>query len=165
MRMSTSISSKTVLLIVDDFVAARTDEWGNGNVHVCEYECERGYRSWTNWVDKFKYGVVWDGMESCITGDAIGMLLNLDKGTLTVYKNNRRLGVIKYGLSGLYCWYTSVWGGTAVTLKREEAPRASGVAQVEYENEEYSSEIKEEDTNASADTGAGQTGMTKEIGI
>jgi len=84
-------------------------------------------------------------MEDCNTGDVIGMLLNLEEGTLTVYKNNRRLGVMKDGLSGLYCWYTSVWGGAAVTLKREEAPRASGVAQVEYENEEYSSEIKEED--------------------
>ena len=60
-------------------------------------------------------------MEDCNTGDVIGMLLlNLEEGTLTVYKNNRRLGVMKDGLSGLYCWYTSVWGGTAVTLKREE---------------------------------------------
>ena len=44
-------------------------------------------------------------MEDFSDGDTIGMLLNLDKGTLTVYRNGHRLGVMKDGLSGPYCWY------------------------------------------------------------
>ena len=42
-------------------------------------------------------------------GGTIGLLLDLDEGTLTVYKNGRRLGVMKDGLSGEYCWYTSIY--------------------------------------------------------
>ncbi|EJK70528.1 hypothetical protein THAOC_08102, partial [Thalassiosira oceanica] len=38
----------------------------------------------------------WEGNERSTTGDTIGMLLeDLDEGTLTVYKNNRRLGVME----------------------------------------------------------------------
>lgn len=34
------------------------------------------------------------------------MLLDLDKGTLTVYTNGRRLGAMTSKLSGEYCWFT-----------------------------------------------------------
>ena len=60
----------------------------------------------------------------CDDGDTIGMLLNLDEGTLTVYKNNRRLGVLKDGLSGSYCWCATVWEGDTVAVKSVEPPRA-----------------------------------------
>ena len=63
-------------------------------------------------------------MEACHSGDTIGMLLNLDEGTLTVYKNNRRLGVLKDGLSGSYCWFVSVSTGDAISIKRGEPPVA-----------------------------------------
>ena len=36
--------------------------------------------------------------------DHIGLLLDLDQGTMTVYKNDERLGVMATGLSGEYCW-------------------------------------------------------------
>ena len=44
----------------------------------------------------------WDGMEDFGYGSTykIGMLLDLDEGTLSVYKNGRRLGVMKRGLAG-----------------------------------------------------------------
>ena len=65
-------------------------------------------------------------MESCESGDTVGMLLNLDGGTLTVYRNNRRLGVMKTGLSGPYCWYVSLansqTGTDAVSIKRGILP-------------------------------------------
>ena len=32
-----------------DFRAQRSDDWGNGNVHVCEYFCEEGTMTWTDW--------------------------------------------------------------------------------------------------------------------
>ena len=104
------------------FLAARTDKWGSGNVHVCEYECEYGSMTWTNWDSNTS--VDWEGMEDCNTGDTIGMLLNLEEGTLTIYKNNRRLGVMKDGLSGSYCWYVSVGKkGSTIAIKRGKPPR------------------------------------------
>ena len=83
-----------------------------------------GRMSWTNWDDEENCALSWEGMEGCGTGATIGMLLDLDEGTLTLYKNNRRLGVMKDGLSGSYCWYVSVWEGAAITIKRGELPMA-----------------------------------------
>ena len=52
----------------------------------------------------------WEGLECIISsGDEIGMLLDLDEGTLSVYKNGRKLGVLKNGLAGPYCWAVSMW--------------------------------------------------------
>ena len=50
------------------------------------------------------------------------MLLNLENGTLTVYKNNRPLGVMKDGLSGPYCWHTVVAGNETVAIKKGSPP-------------------------------------------
>ena len=85
--------------------------------------------SWTRWEeeeeeDEEQTLIDWEGIEACQSGDTIGMLLNLDEGTLTAYRNNRRLGVVKDGLSGSYCWYVSVLEGDAVTIKRGEPPMA-----------------------------------------
>ncbi|EJK73062.1 hypothetical protein THAOC_05339, partial [Thalassiosira oceanica] len=89
-------------------LAARTDEWGDGNVHACQYFCDDGEMLWTCFGSESVGGYYWihdwEGKEDCRTGDTIGMLLNLDEGTLTVYKNDRCLGVTKDGLSGSYCW-------------------------------------------------------------
>ena len=37
----------------------------------------------------------------------VGLLLDLDSGTLSVFKDGRKLGVMKEGLSGAYCWFVS----------------------------------------------------------
>ncbi|EJK57094.1 hypothetical protein THAOC_22900 [Thalassiosira oceanica] len=112
----------------DTLLAERTDEWGDGNVHACQYFCRHGGTICTGFqgelTDGYHWDRGWEGMESCRTGDTIGMLLNLDEGTLTVYKNNRRLGVIKDGLSGSYCWYVRVGEGEAVAIKRGALPNA-----------------------------------------
>ncbi|EJK59319.1 hypothetical protein THAOC_20475 [Thalassiosira oceanica] len=106
-----------------DFLAQRSDEWGNGNVHACEYYCGDGEKFWTDWVADHSEWEDWEGMEDCETGDIIGMLLNLVEGTLTVYKNNRRLGVMKDGLSGSYCWYAGVsQDGDTVAIIRAHLP-------------------------------------------
>jgi hypothetical protein len=44
-------------------------------------------------------------------GDRIGMLLDLDQGSMTVYKNDERLGVMATGLSGEYSWAVSLYYG------------------------------------------------------
>ena len=48
----------------------------------------------------------WEGMQDAMEeGDRIGLLLDLDQGSMTVYKNDERLGVMAAtGLSGEYCW-------------------------------------------------------------
>ena len=57
---------------------------------------------------------IWQGMQGAIEqGDRIGMLLDLDQGTMTVYKNDERLGVMATGLSGEYSW--------AVTLYKQDS--------------------------------------------
>ncbi|EJK50836.1 hypothetical protein THAOC_30060 [Thalassiosira oceanica] len=110
--------------LCDDFLAERTVEWGTGNVHVCGYYCKNGQMSWTNWDGGEQFGVDWEGMEGCETGDTVGMLLNLDEGTLAVYSNNRRLGVMKDGLSGSYCWCTTSVGESALAIERCHPPLA-----------------------------------------
>ncbi|EJK44200.1 hypothetical protein THAOC_37283 [Thalassiosira oceanica] len=107
------------------FLAQRSVEWGDGNVHVCEYACYDGTMSWTDWEDdneEINFNLDWVGMEGCGSGDTIGMLLNLDEGTLTVYKNDRRLGVLRDGLSGSYCWYVCLCGDHTVSIQGGTPP-------------------------------------------
>ncbi|EJK47417.1 hypothetical protein THAOC_33866 [Thalassiosira oceanica] len=108
-----------------DFLVQRSDDWGDGEVHACEYYKYDGGVNWTDWDDD-RIDEEWEGRESRQSGDTVGMLLNLDEGTLTVCKNNRRLGVIKDGLSGPYCWYVCLGKHPTVTdavsIKRGEAP-------------------------------------------
>ena len=106
-----------------DFLAARTESWGSGDVHSCNHSSARGTLSWTDWDDSVESFVQWEGMEKCTSGDTVGMLLDLNEGTLSVYKNNRRLGVMKDGLDGSYYWHVTIWQGNAVTIKKGEPPR------------------------------------------
>jgi hypothetical protein len=47
----------------------------------------------------------WLGMQDArMPDDCIGMLLDLDEGTMTVFKNGRRLGVMTKGLTGKKSW-------------------------------------------------------------
>ena len=108
------------------------DEWGSGNMHLCQYFCIDGAKFCTGWrrevMDAMREDE-WEGREDAQAGDTIGMLLNLEEGTLTVYKNNRRLGVMKDGLSGSYCWYTSlIEGDAAVAIKRGQPPMHPGIS-------------------------------------
>jgi hypothetical protein len=60
----------------------------------------------------------WEGQNYTVDGDegdAIGMLLDFDDGTLTIFRDEaaglERLGVMARGLSGEYCWAVSMWPG------------------------------------------------------
>jgi hypothetical protein len=62
----------------------------------------------------------WEGMQGVLKrGDRIGMLLDLDQGTMTVYKNDERLGVMATGLSGEYSWAVTL--ATVGSLRIEPA--------------------------------------------
>ena len=51
----------------------------------------------------------WEGSQSAEDeDDRIGLLLDLDQGTMTVYKNDERLGVMATGLSGECSWAVSL---------------------------------------------------------
>lgn len=109
------------------------DRWGESNVHCCTYFNYEGTCSWTDWRepdDENQSDVDWSGMEGTdIEDGTVGMLLDLDEGTLSVYLNGRRLGVMMRGLAGEYCWMATViaqFGGQPheqnVSVKRGRLP-------------------------------------------
>ena len=107
----------------------RCERWGKSEVHVCHYLDYNGGCFHHDW--KYCDGSQsddWTGMESFENGGYdVGMLLDLDEGTLSVYIDGRRLGIMKSvsfwfdimlyncfvtlvfvfqskGLAGEYCW-------------------------------------------------------------
>ena len=63
----------------------------------------------------------WEGMQNAKEqGDRIGMLLDLDQGSMTVWKNGEKLGMMQAeGLSGPLCWAVEMSRGSA---RIESAP-------------------------------------------
>ena len=56
-------------------------------------------------------------------GDRIGMLLDLDQGSMTVWKNYVRLGMIQAeGLSGPLCWAVLVYHGDNARIEAGPLP-------------------------------------------
>eukprot|EP00985_Skeletonema_marinoi_P031079 scaffold35914_cov153-Skeletonema_marinoi.AAC.2 len=92
----------------------RTDAWGEGDIHCCLYYDFEGTCEWSNWDSKNE-GITtdqrWDGM---IGGSYVhdtreyGLLLDLDAGTLSMYKDDKYLGVMMRGLTGEYCWVANI---------------------------------------------------------
>jgi hypothetical protein len=75
--------------------------YAHGVYGHCFYYTGNGFR--------FPGGRDWEGMEGATElGDRIGLLLDLDQGSMTVYNNDERLGVMATGLSGEYCWAVSL---------------------------------------------------------
>ena len=65
----------------------------------------------------------WEGLQSAREqDDRIGMLLDLDQGTMTVYKNDERLGVMATGLSGEYSWAVSLYKGESARIGAAALP-------------------------------------------
>lgn len=102
----------------------RKSSWGAGDVHCCLYATYPGSCQWTDWRTTTQTVENWRGMEHALEGD-VGLLLDLEEGTLAVYKHDRRLGVIKDGLTGEYCWLMSIQGAcnpTAIMIRRGRMP-------------------------------------------
>ena len=67
----------------------------------------------------------WEGMQSADKpGDRVGMLLDLDQGSMMVYKNGLKLGVmVAEGLSGPLCWAASLYdAGGSTRIESAPAP-------------------------------------------
>jgi hypothetical protein len=69
-------------------------------------------------------GHEWEGMQAAAEiGDRVGLLLDLDRGTLTVYKNGERLGVmVSGGLLGTFSWAVSLGYEEGHSARIEPAP-------------------------------------------
>ncbi|EJK52446.1 hypothetical protein THAOC_28274, partial [Thalassiosira oceanica] len=113
-------------------LAEKTDEWGD-DLHCCSYFSREGKCFFANWNDEDKdeydewAGDEWEGMEPvrAIDDFAVGLLLDLDAGTLSVFKGGRKLGVMKDGLTGAYCWYVFCLIGLrdktcSINIKRDQ---------------------------------------------
>jgi hypothetical protein len=83
----------------------------------CFYSTKDGHR--------FPRHVEWDGMAAAKEqGDRIGLLLDLDQGSMTVWKNETKLGVMQSeGLRGEFCWAVSLYSqGDSVHIEPAPAP-------------------------------------------
>ncbi|EJK48349.1 hypothetical protein THAOC_32863, partial [Thalassiosira oceanica] len=99
----------------------RTAKWGDSDIHCCSYDCNDGLCRRTDW-DANVTGDEWHGREGLDESGTIGLLLDLDEGTLSVFKNNRRLGVMKGGgLGGEYCWFVSACSSCALGISKRPA--------------------------------------------
>ena len=96
----------------------------NNTVNCCMYDSFDGCCFSHDWDhNSVPSSQNWDGMERISPPCEIGMLLDLDEGTLSVYKNGRRLGIMKRGLAGHYCWVVAL-SEIQVTIKRGPVPQS-----------------------------------------
>jgi hypothetical protein len=74
----------------------------------------------------------WEGMQHARKqGDRIGLLLDLDQGTMTVYKNDERLGVMATGLSGEYSWAVALYKyGNSARIEATATPASATVEEL-----------------------------------
>jgi hypothetical protein len=79
--------------------AGRTKLRNAHQVHEHCFYVTRGGHCWPAKSD-------WNGRQGAgMAGDRVGLLLDLDDGgSITVFKNDRPLGVMATGLSGEFCW-------------------------------------------------------------
>ncbi|EJK75310.1 hypothetical protein THAOC_02967 [Thalassiosira oceanica] len=114
-------SSSYIPLVSEKLRSQRTARWGVSNVHCCTYYCYNGSCYWTDW-DNEKGLSSWQGQEGLEGSGTIGLLLDLDEGTLSVFRNGRRLGVMKEGFGGEYCWFVTVGAPCTINISRGRAP-------------------------------------------
>ena len=100
----------SAMFISEKLRSQKTAKWGDSNIHCCAYSCGDEYHglySWTDWTTRDTHLVPWEGREGLEGKGSIELLLDLDEGTLSVYKNGRHLGVMGEGLEGEYCWFVT----------------------------------------------------------
>ena len=107
--------------VAEKLRSQRTAKWGDSNIHCCAYHCGSGNCNWTSW-DNDRVALEWQGREELAESGTIGLLLDLNEGTLSAFKNGRRLGVMKGGLGGEYCWFVTVTSPCMISISRGRAP-------------------------------------------
>ena len=93
----------------NQLIRRRWKEWNESELMAMDQETRSRAVMQTKCLSKSG----WEGME--VTHEAefkIGLTLDLDAGTLDVYKNGRRLGTMKSRLNGEYCWVVALSPGS-----------------------------------------------------
>ena len=107
--------------VAENLRSQTTAKWRHSNVNCCNYDCNTGECDWADWNNGGAYSE-WHGQEVLGGSGTIGFLLDLDEGTLSVFKNGRRLGVMKDELGGEYVWFVSVYTACTISMSRGRAP-------------------------------------------
>ncbi|EJK66467.1 hypothetical protein THAOC_12619 [Thalassiosira oceanica] len=117
------VSSSYKRAVAEKLRSQSTAKWGESNVHCCTYYCISGLCYFTDWEneDDFSFSG-WHGLERLPGSGTVGLLLDLNEGTLSVFKNGRRLGAMKEGLGGEYCWFVTVGIPCTISISRDRAP-------------------------------------------
>ena len=103
----------------------RTRKWGDSDIHCCVYTFALGGCSWTDWNEDEELACYeWQVEQELGDYSKVGLLLDLDEGTLSVFRNGRCLGVMKKGLSGEYCWFISAASSCTIQMSRGQVPSA-----------------------------------------
>ena len=110
-----NVSSSFQPAVAEKLRSQGTAKWGGSNIHCCDYYCYNGYCFWTDWNNE-KGRSEWQGREGLRESGTIGLLLDLNEGTLSVFKNGRHLGVMKDGLGGEYCWFVTVTSPRTISM-------------------------------------------------
>ena len=126
------------------FLKDKTDGWGDSDVHFCQYYPFQGTCLSGDWKAPHQETNQWvDGRGNMIENGKVGMLLDLDEGTLSLYINGEKKGVLKDGLSGEYCWMATLRAQCAVhtvvnrqqvSIKRMPLPGSSGNNESDRQN-------------------------------
>ena len=116
-------------LFYEHFTQRKGSRQYNNSENCCMYDSSDGH-CWSSDWEYRRFGPIpggeaWEGMEGLSDSPSkIGMLLDLDEGTLSVYIDERKLGVMKRGLAGHYCWAVSLSVGSQVSIKRGPVPES-----------------------------------------
>ena len=116
-----NVSSRYIPAAAEILRSQRTARWGDGNINCCTYYCDSGRCFWTDWNNRDDISD-WQGREGLEASGTIGLLLDLDEGTLSVFKDGRRLGEMKGGLDGEYCWFATVYSACTISISKDRAP-------------------------------------------
>ena len=81
---------------------------------------DNGHCYYTGWDSGWRTPD-WQGREELVTTGTIGLLLDLDGGILSAFKDGRRLGVMKDGLDGEYCWFIAAFLDCTVNISKSGA--------------------------------------------
>ena len=117
----TNVSSTYLSVAAEKLRSQRTAKWGDSNVHCCTYYCGNGRCCWTDWNNERNVHK-WQGIDGLGGSGKIVLLLDLDEGSLSIFKNGRRLGVMKVGMGGEYCWFVSACSACTISMSRCRAP-------------------------------------------
>lgn len=110
--------------LLRDMFPDRALNWGNGNINYCAVMAGSGINNWhySDWQNVHEC-LQWQTREQFGKGDKIGLLLDLNEGTLKVIRDGRTIGEPKQGLTGDYCWVVTMWThGVGVSIKQEPIP-------------------------------------------